>query len=85
MENLLPVLLILIFFGLSFWGKKWLKTKFSFALAGSLMLFFIIMALVDSEHKFPYLLFAIFAAASAWQSGKASGLMNNFGLNNPRR
>jgi len=82
MENLLPFLLILVFFGLSFWGEKWLKTWLGFALSCGVMLFLIVMAFVDREHKFPYLLFAIFAAASAWRIGRSSGLMRQLDASN---
>lgn len=75
MENLLPFLVILIFFGLSFWGEKWLQTRFAVVLSCAFMLFFLIMALLDSEHKFPYLLFAIFAAVISWRKAKISGLL----------
>jgi len=71
MENLLPLLVILVFFGVSFWGKKWLQTKFAIVLSCVVMLFFLIMAFIDSEHKFPYLLFAILAAGLAWQKAKS--------------
>jgi 4-amino-4-deoxy-L-arabinose transferase-like glycosyltransferase len=82
MENLLPFLLILIFFGLGFWGEKWLQTRFAIVLSCAVMLFFLIMALVDSEHKFPYLLFAILAAGLAWRKAKSSGLLGKLNTKN---
>ena len=78
MENLLPFLVILIFFGLSFWGEKWLQTRFAIVLSCAVML----MALVDSEHKFPYLLFAILAAGLAWRKAKLSGLLDKLNTKN---
>jgi hypothetical protein len=75
MENLLPILMILIFFGVSFWGERWLQTKFAIILSCAVMVFFLIMALIDSEHKFPYLLFAILAAGISWRKAKMSGLL----------
>jgi hypothetical protein len=74
MENLLPFLAILIFFGVSLLGKTWLQTKFAIVLSCAVIVFFLIMALVDSEHKFPYLLFAILAAGLAWQKAKLFGV-----------
>jgi hypothetical protein len=75
MENLLPFLIILIFFGISLWGEKWLQTRFALILSCVVMVFFLVMALIDSEHKFPYLLFAILAAGISWRRAKLSGLL----------
>jgi hypothetical protein len=79
MKDLLPVFVILAFFILSFWGKRWAQTVFGFVLCTGIMVFFLIMAFVDRARIFPYLFFAIFAAVLAWRSARSSGLLSKVG------
>lgn len=63
MENLLPVLPVLVLFGLAFVARKRLRDRFGMVLASVVLAFFIIMAFADSGHKYHHALFAVLAAA----------------------
>ncbi len=78
MENLLPIFVMLAFFVLSFWGKRWSETVFGVVLSSGVMLFFLIMAFVDRAHLYPDLFFAFLAGAWAWRSMRSSGLLRKF-------
>jgi bacteriorhodopsin len=72
MTDLLPVVPILVLFGLSFLAGKRLKGKLGMVLASLVLVFFVVMALVDSSHKYQHVLFAILAAAFLIRDARAS-------------
>ncbi len=75
MESLLPILLILALFPLSFFSKRWLKMPFGFVLPSLITVYFLIMTFIDREHIYRYLFFVILGSALAWRGLKASGIL----------
>lgn len=76
MENLIPILLILVFFGISLFVHRKAKPAFRFWLSLGLTIYFLIMFFIDSTHKYAYLLFAVFGLFFAISNGRLLRVFN---------
>lgn len=84
MRNLLPLLLVLAVFPFSFYAKRRLETPLGILLPSAAMIFFMVMAFVDTARMYPHLFFAMLAAVLALRSAKSSGLVDKFYSNSRR-
>ena len=73
MDNLIPILLILIFFGISFFGIGHINKSFRIFMALGLMTYFLAMFFIDSSYNYSYLFFAFVALFIVLATRKSSG------------
>lgn len=81
MENFIPILLVLLFFGVSFFWRRHSGSVLRFWISLLLMTYFLVMAYLERENKYSYLFFAVlaivFALSTIWAiktfSGRSSG------------
>ena len=72
MENLLPILLIIIIFPLSFYSERLRKSILGLLLSCGLTIYFLVMAFIDRENIYFYLFPAILSLAFALRNIKQS-------------
>jgi hypothetical protein len=65
MDSVIPILLILAFFGVSFFTGRLLNRRLRVIVSLAFMGYFLVMFLLDGALKYPYLLFALLSFAFA--------------------
>jgi len=76
MSDLIPIILILVFFALSFFVERIMGRRVRILLGSGLVIYFLAMFFIASENRYPYLFCAIISSLYILRPGSSQHRAN---------